>query len=65
MAIINERNEKLEDAADAYMDAWAITEECDTAIGYRLACIYLKSKQYVPCINTCKKVRVLYLKYRS
>lgn len=56
LGIINERNEKYEDAADAYLEAWSITEECDTAIGYRLACIYFKSKQYVQCINTCKKV---------
>lgn len=57
--IIHERNEKFDDAATAYMEAWAITEECDNAIGYRLACVYFKNKQYVQCINTSKKVLAL------
>jgi hypothetical protein len=58
--IIHERNEKFDEAATAYMEAWTITEECDNAIGYRLACVYFKNKQYVQCINTAKKVSFLF-----
>lgn len=56
--IINEKMEKWEEAAEYYMQAWAITEELDNGIGYRLAGMYLKSNSYVQCINICKKVSI-------
>ena len=59
LEIITKKNNMyhLPQAAQNYLEAWEITENSDCAIGYRLACIYLKNKQYVNCINTAKKVK--------
>lgn len=51
-----ERNNDLAKAAENYERAWAITENNDCTIGFRLASLYFKNRDFVNTVIIGKKV---------
>mmetsp|Transcript_23389 Transcript_23389/g.20332 ORF Transcript_23389/g.20332 Transcript_23389/m.20332 type:complete len:131 (+) Transcript_23389:1500-1892(+) len=60
LGMIYEKNKELENASMHYQKAWDLNRGKAPTVGYRLASIHLKTKNFVQCIEVCKKVLETY-----
>ncbi|WKY02043.1 hypothetical protein Q1695_015787 [Nippostrongylus brasiliensis] len=60
---LREREQKFNDAAANYDDAWKLSRMRNPAIGYKLAYNLLKCKRLFDCIEVCHHVLKLYPTY--
>ena len=57
LAMIKERENKLEESCACYEKAWEYSNKNNANIGYKLAINYLNGKQYVKALNVCNEIK--------
>jgi tetratricopeptide (TPR) repeat protein len=63
LAMIKEKENKLEEACACYEKAWEYSNKNNANIGYQLAVNYLNGKQYVKALNVCNEIRRKFKEY--
>ena len=63
LAMIKERENKLEEACASYEKAWEYSNKNNANIGYQLAVNYLNGKQYVKALNVCNEIKRKFKEY--
>ena len=63
LAMIKEKENKLEEACACYEKAWDYSNKNNANIGYQLAVNYLNGKQYVKALNVCNEIRRKFKEY--
>ena len=63
LAMIKERENKLEEACASYEKAWEYSNKNNASIGYQLAVNYLNGKQYVKALNVCNEIKRKFKEY--
>lgn len=63
LGYLREKEQKFNDAAANYDDAWKLSRMRNPAIGYKLAYNLLKCKRLFDCIEVCHHVLKLYPTY--
>ena len=56
LGILREKESKLDEALKSYQYAWNLTNENSPSIGFRYSFLLLKKREFVKCIEICKKI---------
>ena len=63
LAMIKERENKLEEACASYEKAWEYSNKNNANIGYQLAVNYINGRQYVKALNVCNEIKRKFKEY--